>query len=105
MLVSPAYSVLKISDDSVLPQYVMMWFLREEFDRVGCFLSDGSVRASLDLNRFFEIQIPIPDIEVQKSIANIFKVYNTRKEINEKLKSQIKAICPILIKGSLDEAR
>lgn len=105
LLVSPAYFVLALSDKNILSEYVMIWFLRSEFDRYGCFLSDGSVRASLDLYRFFEIKIPIPDIEVQKSIANIFKVYNTRKEINEKLKSQIKAICPILIKGSLDEAR
>ena len=95
LLVSPAYFVLALSDKNILSEYVMIWFLRSEFDRYGCFLSDGSVRASLDLYRFFEIKIPIPDIEVQKSIANIFKVYNTRKEINEKLKSQIKAICPI----------
>ena len=47
----------------------------------------------------------MPAIEVQKSIADIFKVYNTRKRINEQLKAQIKDICPILIKGSIDEAR
>ena len=105
VLVSPAYFVLQLADDKILPEYVMMWFLRAEFDRYGCFLSDGSVRASLDLNRFFEIEIPVPSSVVQKSIADIFKVYNTRKGINERLKAQIKDICPILIKGSIDEAR
>ena len=105
VLVSPAYFVLQLMDDEILPEYVMMWFLRAEFDRYGCFLSDGSVRASLDLNRFFEIEIPVPSSVVQKSIADIFKVYNTRKGINERLKAQIKDICPILIKGSIDEAR
>ena len=104
VLVSPAYFVLQLMDDEILPEYVMMWFLRAEFDRYGCFLSDGSVRASLDLNRFFEIEIPVPSSVVQKSIADIFKVYNTRKGINERLKAQIKDICPILIKGSIDEA-
>lgn len=105
VLVSPAYFVLQLMDDEILPEYVMMWFLRAEFDRYGCFLSDGSVRASLDLNRFFEIEIPVPLSVVQKSIVDIFKVYNTRKRINEQLKVQIKDICPILIKGSIDEAR
>ena len=49
------------------------------------------------------VEIPIPDIKIQKSIAEIFVVYNERKSINERLKSQIKDICPILIKGSLEE--
>ena len=55
--------------------------------------------------RLQQVKIAIPAIEVQKSIADIFKVYNTRKRINEQLKAQIKDICPILIKGSIDEAR
>ena len=104
VLVSPAYFVFQLVDDKILPEYVMMWFLRTEFDRYGCFLSDGSVRASLDINRFFEIELPVPSISIQKSIADIFKVYNTRTRINEQLKAQIKDICPILIKGSIDEA-
>lgn len=51
-----------------------------------------------------EVEFPIPSIEVQKDIVNILTAYNTRKEINEKLKAQIKNICPILIKGSIEEA-
>ena len=51
------------------------------------------------------VRIPIPDIKVQKSIANVYKVYKKRKDINEKLKKQIKDICPILIKGSIEEAK
>ena len=50
-------------------------------------------------------KIPVPDYEVQKSIVGIYNVYNERREINEKLKAQIKDICPILIKGSIEEAR
>ena len=52
-----------------------------------------------------KVEIPIADITVQKSIADIYKVYKDRKGINEKLKAQIKDICPILIKGSIEEAR
>ena len=49
-----------------------------------------------------DVEIPIPDIGVQKAIAEIYSVYIERKKINELLKSQIKDICPVLIRGSLE---
>ena len=101
-LVSPAYTMLKIVDKNVLPEYVMIWFSRSESDRFGWFLSDASIRASLETNRFLEIQIPIPDIAIQEAIVGIYNAYIIRKDINEKMKKQIKDICPILIKGSLN---
>ena len=104
VLVSPISCVFK-TNCSLLPEYLMLFFSREEFDRYARFNSWGSARESFNFEDMCAVKIPIPSIEVQKSIANIFKVYNTRKEINERLNSQIKAICPILIKGSLDEAR
>ena len=51
------------------------------------------------------IKMPIPDISIQNSIVNIYKCYIERKEINERLKQQIKDICPILIKGSIEESK
>ena len=83
----------------------MMWFLRKQVDRLGWFMSDASIRTNLDMDRFYEIEIPIPDYKIQKSIVEIFHAYNERRDINERLKSQIKDICPILIKGSIEEAR
>lgn len=103
-VVSPAYMVLNVKSMVIIPEYLMLWFSRKETDRYGWFVSDGSIRANLDKNEFYNITIPIPPIEVQKSIAELYKVYNQRKEINEKLKAQIKDICPILIKGSLQSA-
>ena len=50
------------------------------------------------------VRIPLPHIEIQRDIVNIFEACNERKGINEKLKTQIKDICPILIKGSIEEA-
>lgn len=101
--VSPVYSVLQRKTDAVLEEYIQMWFSRGESDRLGWFMSDSSVRANLDLSRFYEIEIPLPDLETQKSLVKIYNSYITRREINEKLKAQIKALCPILIKGSLEE--
>ena len=82
-----------------------MLFEREEFNRYSRFNSWGSARETFEWEEMQEVRIPIPNIEVQKDIVKIFEVYNTRKEINEKLKLQLKDICPILIKGSIEEGR
>lgn len=105
IIISPAYSVFEMKREDILAEYVMMWFSRKEVDRLGWFMSDASIRTNLDMERFYEIQIPVPDLEVQKSIVEIYQVYNSRKKINEKLKTQIKDVCPILIKGSIEEAQ
>lgn len=105
IIISPAYSVLQIKDADVIPEYVMMWFSRKEVDRLGWFMSDASIRTNLDMDRFYEIEIPVPELKVQKAIVDIYKAYNVRRDINKKLKAQIKDICPILIKGSIEEGR
>ena len=104
ILISPAYSVLQVKDSAAVAEYIMLWFTRPETDRYGWFASDASIRANLDLDRFYEIQIPLPDTTKQQSVANIYIAYMLRREINEQLKAQIRDICPILIKGSIEEA-
>lgn len=105
-VVSPMYSVFKVIDiDKVLPEYLMLWFSRTEFQRYTWYYAAGSVRDTFDFNLMQQVEFPIPDIEIQQDIVNIFETYNTRRDINEKLKAQIKDICPILIKGSIEEAR
>lgn len=103
-LVSSISYVFTTSID-LLAEYLMLFFSRDEFNRYARFNSWGSARESFNFDDMCNVKIPIPAIEVQKSIVDIFKVYNTRKRINEQLKVQIKDICPILIKGSIDEAR
>lgn len=105
IVISPAYCVLEVKDKDVLAEYIMMWFSRKEVDRLGWFMSDASIRTNLDMDRFYEIEIPVPDIGIQQTIIEIYNAYNARKAINKKLKAQIKAICPILIKGSIEEGR
>ena len=103
IIISPAYTVFESKNGDVLEEYIMMWFSRKESDRRGWFMSDSSVRSNLDLDRFYETLLPIPEIEIQQSIVDIYNVYIKRKQINEQLKAQIKDICPILIRGSLEE--
>lgn len=104
VIISPAYTVFRIKDDNVvLSHYIMLWFSRKQIDRYGWFASDGSIRSNLDLERLCEMEIPIPDISVQREIVNIHKCYIERQRIAEALKEQLKNICPVLIRGSLME--
>lgn len=101
-VVSSAYQVFEIKNkDKLLPRYLMMWFKRSEFDRYARYMSKGSAHEFFEYSDMEEVQIPIPDIKVQKAISDIYSVYMSRKRINEQLKAQIKEICPILIRGSL----
>lgn len=104
VIISPAYTVFRIKNDNVvLSHYIMLWFSRKQIDRYGWFASDGSIRSNLDLERFCEMEIPIPNISVQREIVNIHKCYIERQRIAEALKEQLKNICPVLIRGSLLE--
>lgn len=105
-IISPMYIVFEVVDsNALLPEYLMLWLSRKEFQRFTWFYAAGSVRDTFDYNLMEMVKIPIPDIKIQQDIVDIYKVYLQRKAINERLKEQIKSICPILIKGSLEEAR
>lgn len=104
-LVSSISTVFKTNELKLLPEYLMLFLTRSEFDRYARFNSWGSARETFDWSEMCNVEIPIPDIKIQKSIAEIFAVYNERKSINERLKARIKDICPILIKGSLEEGK
>lgn len=102
-LVSSISTVFRTNKKYLLPEYLFLFYSRTEFDRYARFNSWGSARETFNWNDMCDVKIPIPDITIQKSIAEMYTVYNKRKKINEQLKAQIKNICPILIKGSLEE--
>ena len=104
-LVSPIYTVFKTNSEKLLPEYLMLWFKRSEFDRYARYNSWGSAREMFTFDDMTKVKIPVPNIVVQRSIAEMYSVFMNRREINEKLKAQIKNICPILIKGAIDEGR
>ena len=104
-ILSPAYQVFEVVDEKeLIPEYLFLWFNRAEFDRYARFHSWGSARETFDWEEMRDVKIPIPDIKVQEAISDIYKAYKERQAINERLKTRIKDLCPILIKGSLDEA-
>lgn len=104
-LVSSISTVFGTNTERLIPEYLMLFLTRTEFDRYARFHSWGSARETFDWGEMCDVQIPIPDVQVQKAIAEIFAVYNVRKRINEQLKAKIKDICPILIKGSLEDTK
>ncbi len=103
-LVSSISIVFETKRKFLLPEYLMLFLTRREFDRYARFNSWGSARETFDWSEMCGVKIPIPDIKIQKAIADIYSVYITRKRINEQLKTQIRDICPILIKGAMGES-
>lgn len=87
------------------PNYLMLMLSRAEFDRYARFNSWGSARETFTWDDIQETELPIPNIRMQESIAHVFAALVERRRINEQLKALSKRICPILIKGSIEEAR
>ena len=106
LIVSPAYETFSVSDVNKLnPFYLYMLLQREIFAKKVLFNSFGSSTLVFGFDDLCEVKIPIPDIDKQRAIADMYRIYKERRHINEQLKAKIKNICPILIKGSLEEGK
>ena len=105
-VVSNSYQVFEIvNKEKLLSKYLLLWLNRAETQRYAGFISFGTTRDIFTFDDMKEIAVPLPSEEVQQNIIDIYASYQKRYEINERLKTQIKDICPILIKGSIEEAR
>lgn len=101
-LVSSVNTTFCVVNEGVLdPFYLMMYFNRPEFDRYARYHSWGSARETFTWEDMCDVEIPIPLIEVQKSIVAIYDVYNRRKQYAERLRQMINEICPILVAASV----
>lgn len=100
VIISPAYQVIEVNDTTeILPEFIMMWFQRAESDRYGWFISDGSVRASLDYNRLCEIEIPILPIEEQKKYVSIYNGLLKNQACYENSLEDLQLICDSYIEN------
>lgn len=92
-IVSPAYNVFEITDTNLIdPDYLMMWFMRGEFDRNAWFYTDADVRGGLRWDDFCEMQVPIPSIKKQREIVSEYNVINNRVLINKRLIKKIEEL-------------
>lgn len=98
-IISPAYSVIESKDkNKLIPEYMMMCFQRPESDRYGWFISDSSVRASLEWERFCEIEIPIPDdINQQRKFVALYKSLFDNQKVYESSLEDLQLICDTYI--------
>ncbi len=104
VLISASYISFKvIKPNDLLPEFLFMFFKRTEFDRYAYFNAWSSTRETFDWNNMCEVKLPIPDIKVQEAIVTIYHTLETRKRINEKLKDSIKPLCPVLMRGVVEE--
>ena len=103
VLVSTISVVFGTDHNYLLPEYLMLFLTRAEFDRYARFNSWGSARETFTFDDLGEMKIPIPSVGIQQAVVQVFTVYKKRNSICERMKSQLSAICPILIRGSLSD--
>lgn len=85
-IMSPAYPMFEVVDKNILlPQYLMMWFSRNEFDREASFYAVGGVRGSLTWQDFCDMTLPIPPIEQQRKIVTEYEAVSRRIRLNEQV--------------------
>lgn len=85
-IMSPAYPMFEVVDKEILlPQYLMMWFSRSEFDREASYYAVGGVRGSLTWEDFCNMQLPIPSITRQLEIVTEYETLTRRIRINEQM--------------------
>lgn len=98
-IISQAYPVFRVINESeLLPEYLMMWFSRSEFDRHACFLAVGGVRGSLEWEDFLEMELPIPSIEKQREIVKEYNTVVDRIKLNEQLNQKLEETAQALYK-------
>ena len=103
-VISSSYVVFEICNkEKLLPEFLMLWFSRSETHRRCGYIAQGTTRDVISFEDMCDVQIPLPSLKVQQSIVNMYKCYTERRRIAAELKTKIKTICPILIKGSLEK--
>lgn len=89
-LVSNVYTVFEVIDtEKLLPEYLMLWFSRPEFDRYARFKSHGSVREVMDWEEMCKVELPVPDIEKQRKIVKAYKTITDRIALKQKINDSL----------------
>jgi len=103
-IISQAYPVFEVKDENeLLPEYLMMWFTRSEFDRQATFHAVGGVRGSLEWEDFLDFELPIPSTEKQQQIVAEYNTVTNRIKLNEQLNQKLEATAQALYKHLVNE--
>lgn len=98
-IVSPAYDVFEIIDGAeLLPEYLMMWFSRAEFDRNSWFYTDTDVRGKLGWDSLCGMHLPVPSLEKQQEMVNEYNIIANRIKLNDQLNDKLEETAQALYK-------
>lgn len=96
--VSSAYGVFYIKNEGLLnPYYLMMWYKRPEFDRYARWRSEGSAHEFFTFEMMQNVKIPLPPIDIQRSIVNLYNCLEEAKKIASEAREKLKTLCPALV--------
>ncbi len=99
VIISQAYPVFEVIDEKeILPEYLMLWFTRSEFDREACFHAVGGVRGSLEWEDFCNMELPVPSIEEQREIVAQYQAIENKIKVNEQICEKLEATAQTLYK-------
>jgi len=97
IIVLPAYFVFEVTKtDELMPEYLMMWFCRKEFDRNAWFYTDADVRGGLDKEALMDMQLPVPSIEWQREIVSEYETLTRRIRLNNQMIEKLEATAQAL---------
>ena len=102
-IVSTSYVVFYANDeDNVIPEYLHLWFCRPEFDRYARFHSWGSARETFTFDDMKRVRIPLPPVEVQRAIVNIYNCAKEAKQIAAEADRMSREVCSALIQHAIN---
>lgn len=97
-IVSSSYITFSVKEqENILPEFLYLWFCRPEFDRYARFNSWGSAREAFSFEDMKRCKIPLPPIDIQQAIVNIYKCANEAKQIAEEADRLSREVCPALL--------
>lgn len=99
-IVSPAYFMFRVKDENkVLPDFLMLIFKRDDFDRNCWFRTDGSVRGGITWNDICEIELPVPDLKEQEKIVNTYNAITKRIQLKQKINENLEKTAQYLFEN------
>lgn len=102
-LVSNIYTVFEITDTTkLLPEYLMLWFSRPEFDRYARYKSHGSVREIFDWDEMCRVELPVPDLKEQEKIVNTYNAITKRIQLKQKINENLEKTAILKFENMLD---
>lgn len=97
VIISPSYTVFRITSDKLLKKFLFLLFRRKEFLRSTLFYAFGTIKDDFSYERMAEVKIPLPPIKVQQSIINVFECLEQSKKIAAEAREKLKNLCPALV--------